>query len=240
MLWPLSLRPEDLFTHYPHVKPVEYFKAVPRTKFPQTVRNTLGSVLTVFRADIALPYIQSELGQTPDLVVGPPTDTIDGAVWAEEIEGQASGQILEALDNIDHHDFQLFVAGLLEAMGYETMVGAKGKDGGVDVLAYPDVFGLQSPRIKVQVKNQKSTAGYQDAGYLNGVLGPGEKGLFICTGGFTKDAQEAGFVKNGQVALADGHRLLELLLAHYEEMPGRAKELLPLRRVYIPEKPPQP
>ncbi len=28
----------------------------------------------------------------------------------------------------------------------------------VDVLAHPDVFGLASPRIKVQTKNQKSPA----------------------------------------------------------------------------------
>ncbi len=224
---------------YPQVRPVDYLRSVPRSVFPVTVRNTLGSVLTVFRADVALPFIK-------DALVGRATQSIitsggdhgqEQTFWADEIEGQARGQILEALDEIEHHDFQLFIAGLLEAIGYKAQVGKRGKDGGVDVLAYPDVFGLASPRIKVQVKNQKSTAGMQDVGYLNGVLGAGERGLFICTGGFTNDAKSATFVREGRVALSDGNELLDLILQHYEAIPSRAKSLLPLRKVYVPEKP---
>jgi restriction system protein len=200
------------------------------------VRNTLGSTLTVFRADAALPFIEAGLGQKP--LVPATDDAAAGEAWADEIEGEARGQILQALDDIDHHDFQTFVAGVLQAVGYRTQVGAKGKDGGVDVLAYPDTFGLASPRIKCQTKNQKSTAGIQDVGYLNGVLDPGEKGLFVCTGGFSKDAEAATFVRNGQVALVNGQRLLDLVLAHYEDFPPEAKRLLPLRRLYVPERPP--
>lgn len=110
---------------YAHVRPVEYLKTVPRSAFPQTVRNTLGSVLTVFRADIALPYVRALLGLGESLPA--PTDDTAGdpGVWADEIDGQARGQILEALDNIDHHDFQLFIAGLLEAMGYKAHPGGR-------------------------------------------------------------------------------------------------------------------
>lgn len=173
---------------YPHTRPVEYLNAVGRGYFPQSVRNTLGSTLTVFRADVALQYVEAFLGSGPAVPPGETDEPADVGVWADEIEGQARGQILEALDDIEHYDFQVFVAGLLAALGYKTRLGKKGADGGVDVLAYPDAFGLGSPRIKVQVKNQKSSAGIQDVGYLNGVLGAGESGLFVCTGGFTKDA----------------------------------------------------
>lgn len=222
---------------YPHVRPVEYLKAMPRGRFPQSVRNTLGSTLTVFRADVALPYLKAFLGKRPSIVIGKDDEALAEGVWADEIEGQARGQILEALDDIEHHDFQVFVAGLLEALEYKTRVGRKGADGGVDVLAYPDAFGLASPRIKVQVKNQKSLASVQEVGYLNGVLGPDERGLFVCTGGFTKDAENAPFVRNGQVALVDGQDLLDLILEHYENVPASAKSLLQLRRLYVPEKP---
>ena len=217
--------------NYPQVRPVEYLKPVPRGSFPQNVRNTLGSILTVFRADVALPHLEELLkGQKPKCGDG-------GTVpWADEIEGEARGQILEALDSIDHHDFQVFIAGVLQGLGYETRVGKKGKDGGVDVLAYPDVFGLGSPRIKVQTKNQKSFAGIQDVGYLNGVLGSGERGLFVCTGGFSRDAENAPFVSNGSVVLVDGLQLLDIILEHYEDLPESAKALLPLRRLYVPEK----
>lgn len=221
---------------YPHIRPVDYLGEASRDDFTQSVRNTLGSVLTVFRADIALPYVQAALGQLPHIEYGRPREPVDSDIWADEIEGQARGQILDALDEIDHHEFQVFVAGLLAAMNYKTVVGGKGADGGVDVLAYPDAFGLASPRIKVQAKNQKSLAGIQDVGYLNGVIGAGERGLFVCTGGFTKDAQGTPFVKNGQVALVDGTALLDLVLEHYEGMPDRARRLLPLRRLYVPEK----
>jgi restriction system protein len=229
--------PSVFSTDYPHVRRVEYLKTVPRSSFPQVVRNTLGSVLTVFRADIALPYVQTALGEGP--VVGLLTEQVDTGIWADDTEAQARGQILEALDAIDHYHFQSFVAGLLFAMGYKTVVGGKGSDGGVDVLAYPDAFGLASPRIKIQVKNQKSLAGMPDVGYLNGVISSGEKGLFVCTGGFSKDAQAAPFVKSGQVALVDGSALLDLVLEHYERMPHIARQLLPLRRLYVPEKAPE-
>jgi hypothetical protein len=65
-------------------------------------------------------------------------------------KGRARGQILEALDQIEHHDFQLCGAGVLEVLAYETRVGEKGIDGGVDVLAFPHAFGMSSLRIKVQ------------------------------------------------------------------------------------------
>jgi restriction system protein len=129
------------------------------------------------------------------------------------------------------------VTELLQALGYETRVGKKGADGGVDVFAFPDVFGLATPRVKVQVKNQKSSAGIQDVGYLNGVLAAGERGLFICTGGFSKDAESAPFVRGGNVVLIDGSQLLDLILEHYEQIPPDAGSLLPLRKVYVPEKP---
>ena len=226
---------------YPHIRPVEYLKSVERNAFPVTVRNTLGSTLTVFRADTALPYLQQILGaaSSKGLIAPVSSDESlgDTGVWADDVEGQARGQILEALDEIEHHDFQLFVAGLLEALGYRCRVGNKGKDGGIDILAFPDIFGLASPRIKVQVKNQKAAAGHQEVGYLNGVLRSGEKGLFVCTGGFTADARKAPFIADGRVSLVDGHQLLDLLLSHYDGMPSRATYLLPLRRIYVPEKP---
>lgn len=85
----------------------------------------------------------------------------------------------------------------------------------------------------------KSSAGHQEVGYLNGILGQGERGLFVCTGGFSNDAKNAAFVRDGRVALVDGTELLDLILQHYERMPARASALLPLRRVYVPEKPVQ-
>lgn len=217
---------------YPHVRPVTFVRSIKRDAFPVTVLNTLGSLLTVFRADNALPTLENGQ-QLPSKRTHENFD--NGGFWVDVIEAQAKGQILERFAEIDHHAFQYFVAGLLEALGYKARVGQKGKDGGVDVLAYPDVFGLASPRIKVQVKNQKTTAGLPDVGYLKGILSSDERGLFICTGGFSNDAKNATFVRDGVVTLVDGRQLLDLVLEHYDRMPQTAKNLLPLRRVYVPE-----
>lgn len=61
----------------------------------------------------------------------------------------------------------------------------------------------------------------------------------MCTGGFSKDAENTPFVKAGRVALVTGRDVLELIIANYERFPERAKGLLPLRRIFVPEKPVQ-
>ena len=123
-------------------------------------------------------------------------------------------------------------------MGYRVQDGPKGADGGVDFLAYRDAFGLESPRIKGQVKRQTSAAGIAEVGYLHGVLGQGESGLFVSMGGFSKDAMNTPFVKAGRVALLTGLEFLALVVDNYDRLGPEASQILPLRRIYIPEKPP--
>jgi restriction system protein len=215
--------------YYPQTRAVEYVKSVTKADFPAPVRNTLGSLLTVFRADAAAPYLSLDSSSQPMA----DTSALATKPSAADVDAEARGVILEALDEIEPYEFQRFVGGLLEAMGYTTEIGPKGKDGGVDFLAYPDPFGLKSPRIKGQTKRQRATAGIADVGYLNGVLGGDERGLFVCTGGFSKDAEQASFVKNGRVALLDGPRLLELVTKYYDELASDVQRLLPLKRIYI-------
>ena len=43
-------------------------------------------------------------------------------------------------------------------MGYYTpFVAPRGKDGGIDIVAYRDPLGTQAPRMKVQVKHRGNT-----------------------------------------------------------------------------------
>ena len=72
----------------------------------------------------------------------------------EELEDRALTGIREYIRKKNPYDFQELVAALLRAMDYHTpFVAPRGKDGGVDVLAYVDPLGAQTPRIKVQVKH---------------------------------------------------------------------------------------
>jgi predicted Mrr-cat superfamily restriction endonuclease len=46
-------------------------------------------------------------------------------------------------------------------MGYHTpFISPKGKDGGIDIIAYQDPLGLKTPRIKVQVKTVRKRSQY--------------------------------------------------------------------------------
>lgn len=56
---------------------------------------------------------------------------------------------------MDEWKMQKLVAGLLTAMELQTIEKGKGPDGGVDVVAYHDIFELEKPLIKVQVKHWK-------------------------------------------------------------------------------------
>jgi restriction system protein len=88
------------------------------------------------------------------------------------------------------YDFQHLVAGLLTAMAYHvSWVSPPGKDGGVDILAWPDPLGTRLPRIKVQVKRQQTAVNVDGLRSFMALPGDEDVGLFVCTGGFTKDAE---------------------------------------------------
>jgi restriction system protein len=86
-----------------------------------------------------------------------------------EIEQQAIEGLKRQVDQKNPYEFQELVAALLRGMGYYTpFVAPKGKDGGVDVIAYRDPLGTISPRIKVQVKHRDNTATVQEVRQLMG------------------------------------------------------------------------
>jgi restriction system protein len=71
----------------------------------------------------------------------------------------------QAFEGVNNHiaklqwdNFQDLVESLLTSMGYFVDFNApKGKNGGVDIIAYQDALGIKKPRIKVQVKHHPKT-----------------------------------------------------------------------------------
>lgn len=118
-------------------------------------------------------------------------------------------------------------------MGYRTRVSEAGPDHGVDVVAHPDVFGFESPRIKVQVKHRQSSAGGPDIRNLIGALGEGEKGLFVSTGGYTTEARNEAR-KNPRLALLDAEEFVKLLIEYYPKMDSDYKAIVPLPKIWVP------
>jgi restriction system protein len=73
-------------------------------------------------------------------------------------------------------------------MGYKTLVSPAGADRGSDIIASPGGFGFEPPRIVIEVKHRTARMGSNDIRSFLGGRHKDDRGLYVSTGGFTKDA----------------------------------------------------
>ena len=153
----------------------------------------------------------------------------------ELAEEQAWNEIENYLKSMPPYEFQKLVAALLEAMDYHvSWISPPGKDGGIDIIAWNDPLGTKPPRIKVQVKREQSTTNVSTLRSFMALLGDDDVGLFVSTGGFTRDAEdEARTQQNRQVTLISLQKLYELWIVHFKKLKEEAKDLFPLKPIYF-------
>lgn len=173
---------------------------------------------------------QDQPADAPDLDEEAPS----ASTVLEEAEESAWAEIQDHLARMHPYDFQELVAGLLRAMGYHvTWIAPPGPDRGIDIIAHTDPLGIQGPKIKVQVKRRQDPASVDVIRAFLAVLATGDVGLFVCTGGFTRDAeQEARAEQMRRLMLVDLKRLFDLWVEHYSQVDEAKRRLLPLRAVY--------
>lgn len=159
------------------------------------------------------------------------TEEVESAVTLEQGESDATAGIEAHIRTLNPYEFQDLVAALLRAMGfYIPFVAPKGKDGGVDIVAYKDPLGAQPPRIKVQVKHRQEKCGPQAVRELLGVIRKeGEVGLIVSSGGFTADAVVEMQKSPVHIEAIDMSSLISLWQEHYQKLDEEDKKLLPLR-----------
>ena len=221
----------------PNVRSVEWMRTISRDELSVRARNSAGSTLTVFRLD-------EHREEFRKLAEGKPADLADteeeeeeaAIAFVEEVEGRADEMISDRLAHMDPFDFVHLVAGVLRAMGYHTRVSPEGPDQGVDIVAYPDPLGFETPRVKVQVKHRRDRSGGPDVRNFLATLRGDDRGLFVSTGGFTKDASFEASRTSDHIhcTLLDRDDFVELLTDQYELLDAEARRLLPLKKVYIP------
>ena len=227
--------PSTISKFYPNVRKVKWLKKVSRDDVSAPFRNALGGIMTVFTVNAYLQEVKTILGEQPAVEL----PEVEQPPFYEDTREKADEMISDLLDKIGAYDFQDLVAGLLQAMGFRTRVSPPGPDGGVDIKAFPDAFGFESPRIRVQVKHRKGQATQQQVQQFAGAIGSsGESynGLFVSTGGFTPHASREA-EKHPNITLIDRQAFVDLLLEHYEKLEPQFKALVPLRKIYIPVPP---
>ncbi len=164
------------------------------------------------------------------------TDNLDNIVEIDVVQAQAADGIRNYIIGKNPYEFQDLVAALLRAIGYYTpFIAPKGKDGGVDIIAYRDPLGTTLPRVKVQVKHYPYTPISVDiVRNLLGVLArDGEVGIVITSGTFTNDAKREARNSHTPCRLIDIDEFISLWLQYYPDMQEEDKSLLPIVPIYF-------
>lgn len=229
---------EDL----PFIRNVRWDRRVARDSLTLETRNTLGAIQTIFRlnGDASSELRKRAVPLDAPQEIEPPKPKSVGsdkslADLRDEVIEKASEFIDDMLAALEPYEMQDLVAGVLRAMGYKTRVSPRGADRGVDIFASPDGLGLQEPRIFVEVKHRKNSAmGSQEVRAFMGGRQPGDRCLYVSTGGFTKDARYEAERSSVPLTLLGLPELRALLVEHYEALDLETKRLVPLTKLYWP------
>lgn len=65
-------------------------------------------------------------------------------------------------------------------------------------------------------------------------LRPGDSGLYVSTGGFTRDAYLEAESSQQPVTLLERDEFIQMLQEHYEAVDPEFKAQIPLRKVWLP------
>lgn len=228
----------ELIPGLPHTRSVIWEREISRDALARSTRNSLGSTLTLFclSAEV-LADLEHEPSKSPDTI-----DDLAKIIEADkESLDDTAERSLELIKDLvlglNEDQMEQLLASLLRAMGYKARVSQKGPDRGLDVFASPDGLGLQSPRIKGEVKHRpKSAMGAQDIRNFIATLRPGDCGIYLSTGGFTKEARYEAERANYPVSLINLDDLVSLITENYGRFDEGGRLLVPLVPIWWPAK----
>lgn len=148
------------------IRPVKWHpQEILRDTLSQSSRNSLGAISTLFELSAEavselIAIVHQPEKNTSHLI----QENIDQPENPfTEMEAKAIEQIKDIISRLNWQQMQELVAGILRGMGYKTQISPEGPDRGKDIIASPDGFGFEHPRIIVEIKHRRATAmGSQD------------------------------------------------------------------------------
>ena len=242
----LESRMVDYGERWEYVRSVEWLHQVSRDELSADARNRLGGQLTLFqlKATTSQELRQHCVGQhniiAPTEAVNtsmPESDTDEILDPVDILQGyiaQSDQFVEDTIAKLGPYQLQELVAGILRAMGYRTTISGPGPDRGVDIFASPDGLGLSDPRIFVEVKHRAGATGTPAIRSFLGGRRPGDRCLYISTGGFTSEARYEAARSQIPLTLIAMPELRELLVNYYETLDAETRALVPLKKVYWP------
>ena len=222
----------DTLFDYVHRKKVKWLKHISRQMFSQGALYEAGSALTIFQIkNYADEYIAALDKDFKKIVEQNESSDDTVAATSELVLESTTDFILKNLSKqLKGYDLEDFVANLLQAMGYRTKVSPKGGDSGIDITAYKDEL---PPRIVVQVKSIDGDIKETTLQSLKGAMKEGDYGLFVTLSNYTKNAQ--AYLDNTPIIRGiNGPELADLILKYYDLLDEKYRNMIPLKKVYIP------
>ena len=98
---------------------------------------------------------------------------------------------------------------------------------GRDVIASPDALGLESPRIVVEVKHRKGAMRAPAIRSFIGGLRANDRGLYVSTGGFTREARYEADRSNVPMRLLDLDGFVRHYVDVYDKTDEETRDILP-------------
>lgn len=221
---------------FPTFRQVDWQHEVSRDALTIKAKNSLGSTLTLFKVPMeTIAEIEALIDGVQPGKANEEDEALEEKDLLQDLQSKSLEFIKDRVSKLDWEQMQHLTAGLLRAMSYKTRISPSGPDRGKDIVASPDGFGFEQPRIIVEVKHRRGQMGTQEVrGFLAVIRHAGDKGLYVSTGGFSREAYYEAERANNPITLMDLDDLVEAILEHYEAMDLETRVLLPLKRVYWP------
>lgn len=210
---------------------VKWKGPVSRDVLSITTKNSLGAISSLFLIpeDAAKELLNPSSEIIREVEASTELETIK-----EDFEEKALEFLKDKLLKLTWDEMQEFMAGLLRSMGFKTFVSAPGSDRGKDIVASRDGLGLESRTI-VEVKHRKGQMGAPEVRSFIGALRQGDKGIYLSTGGFTKEARYEAERSQIPITLVDTDMMVKLIVQYYESFDSDTRALIPLKRIYWPD-----
>ena len=150
-----------------------------------------------------------------------------------DIKAQADDDLMNYIQSRTPYEFQDMVAALLRSMGYYTpFVAPKGKDGGIDIIAYSDPLGATKPILKVQVKHYNLNNPVT-VDVIRSIVGVAKNdvAIVVTSGRFAEPARQEA--RQFNVRLIDGYEFSELWIKYFNKMSEDDKARMPIEPIYF-------
>lgn len=242
LLGSIESEPEWWEQDLPHARKVAWSDHVLRDHLSAYTRNALGSTASLSRltteASRELRRRSVPLFTLDPVHVAPADDSEARAgeqLLLDETAQKSEEFIEDRLARLSPSQFEELVIGLMRAMGYRTRYLGDGRGGGAWLQASPDGLGLLEPRICVGVAHAPGTPlTGSDMRQFLGERRPCGQVIYVSSGGFGREARQEVDKAGVTATLITLPQFRQLIVDHYADLDDRARQLLPLRRVYWP------